>query len=234
MMLNFSKGDHLVTNIDIAGVTEHHGIYVGNQMVIHLTAEDEEVVLTGLYSFSDGNEVIIKRTAPDPDNAVKSASAKIGQKGYNLISNNCEQFVNECIKGYRTSNQVSNSSHATAHALARTGILGSSAAKLATSTVGVVTIASTGAKYVGEYVGLPDSINTVIGAPGDLIGKPIESAVTGIFSTVGNTYDKLSEGEIVDAAGELIGGTVETAVNIVSAPFEVVGDVFDAIGSWWD
>lgn len=233
-MTKLLKGDHLVTNIDLLGITEHHGIYIGYEQVIHKDITSEMIVQTDLYAFSDGNEVIVKRHAPDPEKAIQRAKAALGKEGYNLFSDNCEQFVNECIKGNKTSNQVSNSYHATAHVLARTGALGASAAKFTAAPLGIITITSTGAKYVGEYVGFPDSVNTVIGAPGDLIGKTIESGITGAFDTVGNTYNKLSEGEIVDAAGELVGGTVKTAINIVSTPFEVVGDVWDAVGSWWD
>lgn len=233
-MSNYSKGDHLVTNIDITGFTEHHGLYIGKGQVIHLTEEDRKVVQTCLYSFSNGNDIRVKQHAPNPDRAINRAKNKLGKRGYNLVSNNCEHFVNHCIKGKQTSNQISNSGHAATHVAARYGLLGSSTARVAVGTIGVVTIASTGAKYVGEYIGLPDSVNTVIGAPGDLVAKPIESTITGVVDTVGNTFDKLSEGEFIDAAGELIGGTAETALNVVSAPFEVAGDVFDAIGSWFD
>jgi len=67
-----------------------------------------------------------------------------------------------------------------------------------------------------------------------MVAKPLESAITGVFDTAGNTFDKLSDGEILDAGVELISGTANTAISVVSAPVEVVGDVVSAIGSWFD
>jgi len=77
-------------------------------------------------------------------------------------------------------------------------------------------------------------VNTVIGAPGDLVAKPLEAAFVGVRKTVGDTFDQLCEGEIVNAATSLVGGTVDTTINIVAAPVEVVGDTIKAIFSWFD
>lgn len=233
-MATFSRGDHIVVNIDIFGVTEHHGLYIGNGKVIHLSRESGGVTRSSISYFGDRDKIRVKRQAPNPSEAISRAESYLGQVGYNLFSNNCEQFVNYCIKGKKRSNQVSNVAHGVAHVSARAGVLGSNAAKVATGTLGVVTIASTGAKYLGEYAGLPDSVNTIVGAPGDMVAKPLESAITGVFDTAGNTYDKLSDGEILDAGVELISGTANTAISVVYAPVEVVGDVFSAIGSWFD
>jgi len=234
IMATFSRGDHIVTNIDIVGITEHHGLYIGEGDVIHLSRKNGGVVRSSLSAFGNGNKIRVKRHAPDPNRAICKAKDCLGQDGYNLFSNNCEQFVNNCIKGKKRSNQVSNAAHGATHVGTRIGVFGSSAAKVATNTLGVVTITSTGAKYLGEYMGLPDSVNTVIGAPGDIVAKPLESAIVGVFDTLGNTYNELSDGEILDASFELIGGTVKTAFSVVCAPVEVVGDVLSAIGSWFD
>ncbi|MBU1668193.1 lecithin retinol acyltransferase family protein [bacterium] len=233
-MATYSRGNHLVTNIDIVGMTEHHGLYIGNGEVIHLSRKGGGVLCTSLSYFSDGNSIRVKRQASNPSEAISRAKEYVGEEGYCLFSNNCEQFVNYCIKGKKSSNQVSNTAHGVAHGAARVGVLGGNVAKVAGSTLGVVTIASTGAKYVGEYIGLPDSVNTVVGSVGDLVAKPLESAVVGVFDTVGSTFDKLSDGEVLDAGAELIGGTINTVIDVVSAPIEVVGDVFSAIGSWFD
>jgi len=230
--MSYSKGDHLVTNIDVAGVFEHHGIYVGSGQVIHFTAEDGKVVETGLGSFSDGSEIRIKRQASDPEEAVRRARNRIGETGYNLATNNCEHFVNECIDGRKTSNQTSRQIHVSAHAGAL--MAGGALARVASGPVAGVVLVSAGAKMAAEYVGAPHSVSTIIGVPGDLVGKPLEAAFNGVTGTVGNTLNKLGEGEVVDAAAELIGGTFNTAVDIIEAPFEVVGDVFSAIGSIFD
>lgn len=233
-MEHLQPGDHLVVNIDIFGITEHHGLYIGNADVIHLCAKAKQVILSCLATFSDSEELRVKRHAVNPHEAISYAQRQLGKYGYDLVNNNCEQFVNRCIEQRHTSNQVSNGSHAVAHIAAKQGLLGLSAKQFAKGPLGTIAIASTGAKYVGEYIGLPESVNTVIGAPGDLVGKPIEAAYTGVVNTFGNTYDKLSDGEIIEATGELIFGTVETAVGVVFAPVEVVGNTWNAITSWFD
>jgi hypothetical protein len=233
-MTFLTAGDHIVTNIDVLGLTEHHGLYIGNDEVIHLTESEARVVKTSLYFFSDGDDVRFKCSPNNPDEAIKKAKNSIGDGGYNILYNNCEQFVNYCISGKRTSNQVSNYGHVGSHVAARYGSLGTGLSRVATGPVAIVTVASSAAKIVGEYVGLPDSVNTVIGAPGDLVAKPLEAAFVGLSKTAGDTFDQLCDGEIVDAAASLVGGTVDTAINIVAAPVEVVGDTIKAIFSWFD
>ena len=233
-MEQLQPGDHLVVNIDVLGITEHHGLYIGNGDAIHLCAHAQQVILSCLATFSDDGEIRVKRHAPYPQSAINYAKSQLNKRGYDVTTNNCEHFVNCCIEQRHTSNQVSNGGHAIAHIAARQGLLGQSAKQFAKGPLGTIAIASTGAKYVGEYIGLPDSVNTVVGAPGDLVAKPIEAAYTGTINTLNNTYDKLSDGEFICATGEFISGTVETAVDVVFAPIEVVGNTWNAIISWFD
>ena len=220
-MQQFKTGDHLVTNIDIAGLTEHHGLYVGDDKVIHLS-KNKIVESVSLQVFSDGHKIRIKKRATFPKQAVEFARSKIGSISYNLVSNNCEHFVNECLEEQETSNQVSNISHVTLQGAARTGILGTHAAKVVKGPLASVALASTAAKVAGEFIGLPDNVNTVIGTPGDLIGKPIESLVSGTTKTLGETYDCLSNGEIIDAGSTLVKGTVKTVTKaVIVTPIEV-------------
>lgn len=233
-MSNYCIGDHLVTNIDILGLVEHHGIYVGQGKVVHLSARHNGVVRTSTGRFSAGGDIRVKKSASNPHIAVERANSMIGGKGYSLITNNCEQFVNYCIHGKKTSNQISNAAHAITHLTARAGMLGKIGTRTATGLAGGIAIVSTGVKYTGEFVGLPDSVNTVLGAPGDLIAKPLESIIMGIFDTTDKVVDELSYGNILDAAGTLVEGTGSIALSAVEASFDVVGDTFDAICSWFD
>jgi len=50
-MTYLTAGDHIVTNIDVLCLTEYHGLYIGNDEVIHLTESEARVVKTSLYSF---------------------------------------------------------------------------------------------------------------------------------------------------------------------------------------
>lgn len=220
-MQQFKIGDHLVTNIDITGLIEHHGLYVGDDMVIHLS-KTKIVETVHLRTFSDGHKIQVKKSATFPKHAVEFARSKIGSTAYSLVTNNCEHFINECLEEQVTSNQVSNISHVTLQGTARAGILGSHASKVATGTLANVALASTAAKMAGEYIGLPDNVNTVIGTPGDLIGKPMESLVSGTTKTLGETYDCLSNGEIIDAGSTLVKGTVKTVAKAaILTPIEV-------------
>ena len=46
------------------------------------------------------------KTKRSPQDIVNYAFSRIGEKGYNLVSNNCEHFANDCLFGKKKSNQV--------------------------------------------------------------------------------------------------------------------------------
>ncbi|MBO2583549.1 lecithin retinol acyltransferase family protein [Shewanella algae] len=236
-MKKFKAGDHLVTNIDPLGLTEHHGLYVGNGMVIHQTKGGiiEEV---SLEIFSDGNEVRVKRRVPMPKLAIYEARYHIGNNRYQLFASNCEHFVNKVADKRSTSNQVSNIEHIVLQGITRSGMVGQSALRVANSASGTVTLVSTASKMAGEYIGLPDSINTIIGIPGDMVAKPLETAINGASRTLSDTFECISDGEYGSATGKLLEGTVlvpietalsstEVSINGIKAVRALIGDVWD-------
>ncbi len=106
------RGDHIVVD---RGMYQHHGIYCGNNRVIHYSGlanglESGPVVVTGLKSFSNDSEC---RVIPsllrvfDVESTIRRARSRLGENRYNLLTNNCEHFVNWCIYGTATSGQVS-------------------------------------------------------------------------------------------------------------------------------
>lgn len=114
-----TKGDHIRVS---RGVYTHHGIYVSDIEVIHFTGEDGDsvfdvennaVVATDINRFlKDGllevkvyNEIEIDDLYP-VEGIVSYARACIGDKGYDLIFNNCEHFANICTLGRFRSRQV--------------------------------------------------------------------------------------------------------------------------------
>ena len=98
------------------GSVYHYGIFVSEDEVIQFglppTAENRaeegevRVLATDIDVFACG--CIVERACLDrseqrrripPSETVARARARLGEGGYNLIHNNCEHFVNECVFG---------------------------------------------------------------------------------------------------------------------------------------
>lgn len=113
------RGDHIKVS---RGLYSHHGIYVSDDEIIHFTGKDEdsifdwskpEVIATNLDYFLKGGVLEVKEYTDDEfcdlysvDDIVRYARACLGDKGYNLVFNNCEHFANVCTLGRFRSNQV--------------------------------------------------------------------------------------------------------------------------------
>ena len=103
------KGDHIRVQ-RMNGLYAHHGIYVSDEEVIHFTGKDDdsildwskpEVIQTDLAYFLKGGTLEVKEYTDEefadlysPEQIVTYARACLGDKGYNLIFNNCEHFAN--------------------------------------------------------------------------------------------------------------------------------------------
>ncbi len=90
----------------------HYGIFIDENNVIQFGLPDNtgidpetiEVLSTDVYTFMNGGDIETatltkkelagSRTA---DETVAYAKSKLGTKGYNILHNNCEHFVNECV-----------------------------------------------------------------------------------------------------------------------------------------
>ncbi|MBQ7276367.1 MAG: lecithin retinol acyltransferase family protein [Bacilli bacterium] len=99
----------------------HYGIYVSSDEVIQfglppiintLDQKDIEVISTDINTFSCNKEIEVlildkkeKRKAYSKEEVVLRAQARLGERGYNIIHNNCEHFVYECLFGYKYSSQ---------------------------------------------------------------------------------------------------------------------------------
>lgn len=114
-------GDHIRVN---RGLYYHHGIYASDDCVIHFASIDStdridpakaKIITTNLTKFLCGgilevkefdlNEIGQKRS---PSEIINYALMRVGEgvNTYNLISNNCEHFANECVFGKKQSQQV--------------------------------------------------------------------------------------------------------------------------------
>ena len=103
-------GDHLVT--PRTGYT-HHGLYIGNQEVIHYEgkfgSDSGRIAKVTLTEFCKGASCRV-RDYPlrvyGRKESIERACQRVGESDYNLVFNNCEQFVAWCIMGFGYSEQI--------------------------------------------------------------------------------------------------------------------------------
>lgn len=114
-----AMGDHIRVN---RGLYCHHGIYISDSEVIHFTGNENdsildwskpEVISSDLDYFLKGDTLEVKEYTDDEledlypvDHIVQYARTCLGDKGYNLVFNNCEHFANTCTLGRFRSKQV--------------------------------------------------------------------------------------------------------------------------------
>ncbi len=106
-----------------AGNVWHYGIYVSDEEVIQFgvspvlagwqEADKLQVLATDIDDFLQGEFLEVasldKKQAKkrfSVQKTVDTARSRIGQKGYDILHNNCEHFVYECVFGEHTSSQV--------------------------------------------------------------------------------------------------------------------------------
>lgn len=93
---------------------EHHGIYVGDGMVVHYGGfftglQRRPVELLSLTHFADGRPVQVRfhaRARYSPSEVVARAKSRLGEDHYRLATNNCEHFCEWCLFGEARSVQV--------------------------------------------------------------------------------------------------------------------------------
>jgi hypothetical protein len=99
---------------------QHYGVYIGNGNVIHFAPhEGHEISMengiiheTTLEKFLDGRALQIDMNVEksfSEDEIVQRAKSRLGDKGYHLLTNNCEHFARWCVTGEHISYQVSDS-----------------------------------------------------------------------------------------------------------------------------
>ncbi len=100
----YELADHLFVR---NGLITHHGIYIGNSMVIHYNKNsDGKVVIhrASLEDFSEGRKIYCMKESESPlkysrYEAVRRATARLGESRYIFTANNCENFVRWCRNG---------------------------------------------------------------------------------------------------------------------------------------
>jgi hypothetical protein len=99
---------------------QHYGVYVGNRKVIHfaplegqeISSENGIIHETTLEKFLKGRALQIDTNIErkySENEIIQRARSRLGERGYNLFTNNCEHFARWCVTGERISYQVINS-----------------------------------------------------------------------------------------------------------------------------
>ncbi len=106
-----------------AGNIYHYGVYVSDSEVIQfglapnarfsVKDSDVEVLSTDVDTFLNGEFLEVaeldkkeSKARIAPEKTVEMARARIGERGYNILRNNCEHFANECVMGVKKSSQA--------------------------------------------------------------------------------------------------------------------------------
>jgi len=117
-LLEPQPGDQIRVKV---GDLYHHAIYIGNDEVIqfghpfdmYTKPEDVKIIKSPISDLlSHGfietrvyNKKELKQKRSNKE-IIDIATSHLGEGGYNLLYNNCEHFVNNCIFGSKDSKQV--------------------------------------------------------------------------------------------------------------------------------
>lgn len=199
-------GDHLVT--PRTGYT-HHGLYMGNQQVIHYEGKLGEgagcITQTSLQAFCDGHSCTVRDYAMrvyGRKESVSRALERVGEQDYNFILNNCEQFVAWCIMGIGYSEQINSVGRA---AIQTKMLIDSQATQSAASYVAQSVMAEQTARQV---------VNTVVPTSAGLItGSAISGSTVAIVS--GLSIASVTPLAVPIAAGAIVGYGVKKLIDWV-------------------
>lgn len=101
-VIYLSPGDHIAIDRYIPIPYTHHGIFVGNNQVIHYVYPGivQKTDLSVFRYYSDGIIYKIQSYSPlSPEQIIQLAHSKIGTKNYDFVTNNCETFARWCRYG---------------------------------------------------------------------------------------------------------------------------------------
>ncbi len=211
-------GAHLAVHY---GTFYHHGIYCGNNTVIHLSRAAGRVTTTTLEGFADGRKVYVVETSPAFSSAdiVQRATSRLHQPGYCLFTNNCEHFARWCREGRAYSVQVLGGLRLLTRrfgkgALARSG--GKAAGRVLGKQLGGAA-AKTVAKGGGAFLAV-DAAQIAVEQMGGMVGLDQDTA-----QAVGKAVGVGGHA----AVGAVLGGPAGAAVGVaIWGVGEVLGSLF--------
>lgn len=96
----------------------HYGVFISENEVIQFglpdgpsrPAEEVRVLASDVYTFLQGGNLEVgtadrqeRKKLRAASDVIAHARSKLGQGGYDLLHNNCEHFMNECLFGEASS-----------------------------------------------------------------------------------------------------------------------------------
>lgn len=104
-----ARGDHIRV---FRGTYWHHGIDIGGGRVIHYTGEvfakaNASIRVDSLATFAQGGgiEVVRRARAGRVEHVVARAYRRVGERAYDVVTNNCEHFATWCMSRQSRSSQ---------------------------------------------------------------------------------------------------------------------------------
>ncbi len=211
-------GDHLVT--PRTGYT-HHGLYLGNKEVIHYAGSSlggpvSQITLVSLDEFCQGNGCTVREypiRIYGRKESVQRAYTRLGEAQYDVLLNNCEQFVTWCVMGFAYSEQINE--------LVALGIVGKSAMKsLGHQTESVAVVGYLATQSVNDET-VRHVVQAVLPAGSSLVANTAGAGVA------------LSSGTVLVSSGLVI--TSVTPLLMPIAAGVVVGYGIKRVIDWiWD
>jgi len=129
-----ARGDQIYVMRPLVGmdsVYQHHGIDCGEGTVIHYYKGGGEPVIsrTTMETFALGNPVYLYKVPVSfiPDLVIERAESRLGERQYNLMTNNCEHFASWCKTGRNVSQQLLDYGLDTSHLGSNSGLIDTAA-----------------------------------------------------------------------------------------------------------
>lgn len=214
------KGDHIFVQRYYPFKFTHHGIYCGNNEVIHFFKNKGEAIIlkTTLSEFAKGEKVEIyhQNAKYSAGEIVRRAESKLGEENYNVLFNNCEQFANWCRTGIHESKQAENTS-----SKGLGGVAGGATTSVITGAI--ASAAAAGAGNLAGYAGMASAVSSLgLGGVTTAIAGGMGTSVSGAAATA--VVTSAVGGPVI--AGAILTGGIGIAAGIAVCGLWKVGKAF--------
>lgn len=224
-----AKGDHVKVK-RMGGLYYHHGIDIGDGTYVHYSGEpmekqEAEVKRTTSSLFlRDGEKEIVRYSyCKTADEVVSTALMHVGDKEYNLFTDNCEHFARYCKTGQWKSEQIRDKSSVFAETIG-VGITPAAATSTVASAGTVAGLSGSGVMSGLAAIGPGGAIGglaTLAVGPAVLSNKIMNNILKDDDCLIEDERDSRMAGRVATKLGTAIGAG--TALSAVSGAGAVAG-----------